>query len=308
MKRAMWLSWMVLWAPAALAGKKSREPAPEPAPVAAPADEVTGRPAGVGFLEMPCPYTAGSVMKYRVSRSGRNAMTGTVELSVVEATPGGLVIDVRRTVEREAVLRSGLFEAALVGVEPAPQLRVDLASGAVEVTNLDAWRSVAQAAATQALSAFDESDPMMGPARERLADDEMWRGVAVGELEPLFTTTCGAKPVGMTNYIVEMASPVGGPPVEGAGTINLRQRDPSVSYWMQNEVMDEAAFSASIGAMVAAGQIPPEAAEGMRGARHQTEVQAEITAAGVVRKFTHLRATTIGEQADDALTTYEIQP
>lgn len=312
----------------ALAGKK-RDPDPIPAPPlpaqppAAPAGGQgisIGRPAGMDFTDVPCPYlTTGAKFSWNRTneRTGRQSRStrGVVTLSVVDGTPESALLDVVAKLEPTG---DPVLDQISAGVADAPvQVRFTRGDRSMTVENLDSvvklYRDVTLGVAA-AMVEQGKLDPVLaGKLPDLVADPAQVSAATLADVAPLLLYTCGSFSNKASSYLKEAPNPFGGAPLPMKGQVGITKQDLTKGKVTLTEQLDRAAAVEILRPdLLRLGLSIPEdaaaAAEGLPFAL-SSSIEVELAlATGVVTRATTTNSVSSGEEATVETTVLTLIP
>jgi len=244
----------------------------------APADDgemSIGRPAGMDFLELPCPYTAGTEHTWTfVNEQDNGKATGTQILRIVEVTPGSFTFDVggEAHIETDDPVLQRITEAAN-GFDVEPRVQFFTEAMAMNVANLEALKPLYSALVDELEPTMKEAD--LPPAaianiRRMMTDPGMIENSLTRNLYPLFNFTCGSFPTTPIDYETQMPSPMG-PPLPAKGRITPERPGPDRVTFVNTEAVPVDALIPAIVAM-SKGAMPEEEVR-----KAMEEIDGEVT-------------------------------
>ncbi len=263
------LALSLLIAAPAHAGKKKKKkdqvesapPTAAPAETADPGEMSIGRPAGMDFLDLPCPYTTGTEHTWTVKseREGGTA-TGTQTLTILEVTPNTFTFELSNdiTIDTEDPVSKRMVEAANAWTVK-PKVQYFTESMTMNLANTKEIQPLFAALAEELGGMLKEQgapDAVIANMQQMVSNPAMIEGSVTRDLYPLFNYTCGSFPTTPVDYETQIPSPMGFP-LPAKGRITPERPGPDRVHFVNTETVPMEALVPAVMKMME-GAMPEE--------------------------------------------------
>jgi hypothetical protein len=256
---------------------KNEEPVEAPADIAADEGMSIGRPAGMDFLDLPCPYVAGTTHVWTLATDGkRGKSSGTQELVIVANDPSTITFDVGGHVQIETddeIMKQLL--AKVEGLDVKPRIQYFNESMSMNLANQQELMPLYTTVADEMATIMKEKglpDQAIASVRQMLTNPAMVEGITTKDLYPLFNFTCGSFPTADTEYQTEVQSPMG-MMVPAMGTMKMERPGPDRVRFVNVEKVPLDALVPAILKLTGGAAGTPEAEAELRKALEEMDGQ-----------------------------------